>query len=219
MKNFNKFSFHQFLESRDESFYREAEFDVDNHRQAGKEVMNKLLEQAIKAIKVIVGSKENDPHKNIQNLDFGLGEFGIPTSNNTSSWLERNIVGPLKLLTDKILSKWTDTTTKDGEKVEYLKKIIEICDNITPDNSRFMTQTTHSMNDAGNQLRASSHGHSGGHDAYLDALNERIMQPLKNIKTVIEKDLVQKPVELVAPPAAPVEIKKPGFLSRFLGGK
>ncbi len=30
MKNFNKFSFHQFLESRDKQFYKEAEFNKDN---------------------------------------------------------------------------------------------------------------------------------------------------------------------------------------------
>ena len=75
------------------------------------------------------------------------------------------------------------------------------------------------MNDAGNQLRASSHGHSGGHDAYLDALDERIMRPLKNIKTLLEKDLVQNPVELVAPAAALVASSKPkGFFSSLFGG-
>jgi hypothetical protein len=214
MKNFNKFSFHQFLESRDESFYREAKFEVDIENEA----LKKSIKWTISRINTVTGEEGDkynpEPSKSLNDLHFVVDGVHIgheddhPTNQEVQiQSTQMNVVEPLEsLVNDPKFNDWS-SDLEDSKKEAYLKKIKDVCARITSArdyNHRSVGQRYDQINNLNNKK-------------YRQALHDKVLAPLYQIKYVLGKAIAPAPAP-VAPVAAVAPPKPKGFFSSLFGG-
>ena len=206
MKNFNKFSFDKFLESRDKSLYREVRITsaIKTHMDEEKIRMYNIIEHAKSYIIKLIGSDDEKlnihSHPSLKFLAFpGYGGY---------QQQQENLKITIKLIdsTHKMfLSDWNSLS--DPSKKESLDFIMRIYSMLASDKSFPVTTPEYNINKSMNY-------NNGGllrKRDYVEKLTKHIIDPLTDIEKVLDEWLANNTPE-ANKPEAPVQKNDPAVM-------
>jgi len=198
MKNFNKFSFDKFLESRDKSLYREVRItsDIKTHTDAAKTQMWEEVTKIRKHIIKLIGSDDEKlnihSHPSLKFLAFpGYGGDQQQQENLKST------IDLLKSAHEMFLSDWDSLS--DASKNESLFSINDAMNKLF--SSEYFPVTTPVYN-----LKIQRGNTDAGHLVkrdYVEKLNKHIIDPLTDIEKALDEWIAKNKPESPAQQAAP----------------
>jgi len=205
MKNFNKFSFDKFLESRDESFYREVRITsaIKTHMDAAKTQTWQEVKTIRDHIIKLIGS--DDEKLNIHSypsLKFlAFSGYGDQKQQENLQYT----IDLLKSAHEMFLSDWDSLS--DASKNESLISIRDATNKLFSSAYFPVTTTLYNFNtqrgntDAGNLVKRD----------YVEKLTKHIIDPLTDIEKVLDEWLANNTPE-ANKPEAPVQKNDPAVM-------
>jgi hypothetical protein len=197
MKNFNKFSFDKFLESRDKSLYKEVRITsaIKTHMDEEKIQTYETIEHAKNYIIKLIGSDDEKlnihSHPSLKFLAFS--GYGDAES-------QKNLLKTIDLIKsthEMFLSDWNSLS--DASKKESLDHIMRIYSMLASDKSFPVTSPEYDYNKSMNITNA---GLLRKPD-YREKLTKHIIDPLTDIEKVLDEWLAKNKPESPAQQAAP----------------